>query len=76
MIEDEFFTVGEIASLLKVNQQTVRNWIDHGILPATRVGRRVRVRKRDLDEFINAGAAQPAEQPKPETDFSQEEAEA
>lgn len=76
MIEDEFFTVDEIASLLKVNQQTVRNWIDRGTLPGIRVGRRVRVRKRDLEEFIGASTEQPAEQLEPEIDFSPEEAEA
>jgi excisionase family DNA binding protein len=54
---DEFLTVAEIAELLKVNPQTVRNWIDRGELPAVRVGaRRVRVRRTDLDAFIDAGA--------------------
>jgi excisionase family DNA binding protein len=53
---DEFLTVDEIAGLLKVNQQTVRNWIDRGELSAVRVGaRRVRVRTSDLDAFIAAG---------------------
>jgi excisionase family DNA binding protein len=43
-MSEEFLTVAEIAELLKVNQQTVRNWIDRGSLPAVRVGRRVRVK--------------------------------
>jgi Helix-turn-helix domain len=33
-IGDEFLTVAEIAEILKLNQQTVRNWIDQGTLPA------------------------------------------
>jgi excisionase family DNA binding protein len=33
---DEFLTVAEIAGLLKLNQQTVRNWIDNGSLVAVR----------------------------------------
>ena len=54
---DEFLTVAEVAELLKVNPQTVRNWIDRGELPAVRVGsRRVRVRQSDLDAYIDAGA--------------------
>jgi excisionase family DNA binding protein len=40
-----YLTVGEVAELLRLNQQTVRNWIDRGELPAVRVGeRRVRIR--------------------------------
>ena len=35
-------------NLLRLNQQTVRNWIDQGSLPALRVGRRVRVRRADF----------------------------
>jgi excisionase family DNA binding protein len=40
---DEFMTVAEVASILKLNQQTVRNWIDAGTLPAVRIGRRARL---------------------------------
>jgi excisionase family DNA binding protein len=54
---DEFLTVQEVAELLRVNQQTVRNWIERGQLRALRVGtRRVRVRRSDLDAFIAAGS--------------------
>jgi excisionase family DNA binding protein len=55
---DEFLTVREIAESLKVNQQSVRNWIDAGDLPAVWVGaRRVRVRQSDLDAFLAASPA-------------------
>jgi excisionase family DNA binding protein len=47
--DDEYLSVHEIADRLKLNQQTIRNWIDQGQLPAVRVGRRVRVRRADLD---------------------------
>jgi excisionase family DNA binding protein len=39
---EEFLTVAEVAERLKLNQQTIRNWIDAGTLPALRIGRRVR----------------------------------
>ncbi len=52
---DELLTVKEIAQLLKLNPQAVRNWIDQGRLPAIRVGkRRVRVRQSDLDTHLAA----------------------
>jgi excisionase family DNA binding protein len=57
---DEFLTVAEIAGLLKLNQQTVRNMIDRGELEHVRVGaRRIRVRQSQLDEFLAAGEAAP-----------------
>jgi len=57
---DEFLTVAEIARILKLNQQTVRNWIDQGTLPALRVGRRVRVRRSDFDALVERGRTAPA----------------
>jgi excisionase family DNA binding protein len=58
MSDDEFLTVQEIAERLKVNQQSVRNWIDAGDLPGVWVGaRRVRVRQSDLDTFLAASPA-------------------
>lgn len=53
--DESFLTVAEVAELLKVNQQTVRNWIDHGRLPAVRVGRRVRIKRSDLDRILETG---------------------
>jgi excisionase family DNA binding protein len=50
--QDEFLTVAVIAGILKINQQTVRNWIDPGILPALHIGRRVRVRRSDFEALL------------------------
>lgn len=50
--DDEYLTVNEIAERLKLNPQTVRNWIDQGRLPALRIGRRIRVRRADLDRVL------------------------
>jgi excisionase family DNA binding protein len=60
--EESYLTVAEVAETLKLNQQTVRNWIDQGSLPALRVGRRVRIKRSDferiLEESYNGGSAQ------------------
>jgi excisionase family DNA binding protein len=61
--DDEYLTVKEIAEHLKLNQQTLRNWIDDGQLPAVRIGRRVRVRRVDLDRILAAGTTAPAKPP-------------
>lgn len=54
-LEDSFLTVAEVAETLKLNQQTVRNWIDQGSLPAVRVGRRVRIKRSDFDRLLEQG---------------------
>jgi excisionase family DNA binding protein len=53
--DEEFLTVAEVAEMLKLNQQTVRNWIDQGSLPALRVGRRVRIKRSDFDRILEQG---------------------
>src|SRR5579872_3860377 len=53
--EESFLTVAEVAELLRLNQQTVRNWIDAGSLPAVRVGRRVRIKRSDLNRILESG---------------------
>jgi excisionase family DNA binding protein len=56
--DETYLTVAEISTLLKVNQQTVRNWIDRGELHAVRVGaRRVRVLQTDLERFLHSSTA-------------------
>ena len=54
--DESFLTVAEVADWFKVNQQTVRNWIDQGRLPAVRVGRRVRIRRSDFDRILERGS--------------------
>jgi excisionase family DNA binding protein len=62
--EESFLTVAEVAETLKLNQQTVRNWIDQGSLPALRIGRRVRIRRSDFNRVLNEGLrAVPGTQP-------------
>jgi excisionase family DNA binding protein len=56
LLTDELLTVAQLAAILKVNHQTVRNWIDAGRIPHVRVGeRRVRVYRSDFQVFIRAG---------------------
>lgn len=58
-VPDELMTVAEVAAILKLNRQTVRNWIDAATLPAVRIGRRVRIKRPDFNVFIEAGYTSP-----------------
>ncbi len=60
--DETYLTVAEVAHTLKLNQQTVRNWIDQGRLPALRVGRRVRIKRSDFQRILDdsySGSAVP-----------------
>jgi excisionase family DNA binding protein len=69
MDDDEFLTVAEIAATLKLNQQTIRNWLDAGRIPHYRLGqggRRVRVRRSDFASFLaSVEPERPPVQPPP-----------
>jgi len=56
---DLLLTVAEIAATLRINQETIPNWIDAGTLPAIRIGRRVRIRRADFNAFVSAHPAGP-----------------
>jgi len=60
LLDEEFLTVADVAEILKLNQQTVRNWIDAGYLRAFHVGRRVRIVRSDLEELLKRSTVQPA----------------
>ena len=59
LLDDEFLTVAEVAEILKLNQQTVRNWIDAGYLKAFHAGRRVRIVRSHLEELLERSRIQP-----------------
>ena len=53
--DDTMLTVQEVAKRLRVNEKTVRAWINSGDLPAFPVGGRgYRISKADLDRFVEA----------------------
>jgi excisionase family DNA binding protein len=63
----QFYSLAEVGLILGVNKRLVLEWIHDGHLPVFRLGpghRVMRVRKADLEKFIDAhiqtGAAVPA----------------
>ena len=62
-VDEDFVTVAEAATLLRVAPSTVRRWIREGDVPAHRIGRRrVALRRADLARLITP--ARPAAETK------------
>ncbi len=53
-MKDEFYTLHEIAKLLKISYMTVFRWVKNGKLKASRIGKQYRVKKEVLEEFIES----------------------
>src|SRR5262249_31862390 len=54
MIEETFLTTEEVLEYLQVNLRTVYRLIKAGKIPAVRVGRQWRFRKRDIDAWLDS----------------------
>ena len=54
----QLLTVPQVAEEFRVTAQTIRNWIDQGVLPAVRVGRAFRVRREDVDALLERAGAE------------------
>src|SRR6202795_1960318 len=71
MIDETFLTTEEVLEYLQVNLRTVYRLIKAGKIPAVRVGRQWRFRKRDIDAWLDsqrprgAGRGAPASAPRP-----------
>lgn len=57
-----FFSIREVSSMFSVTQETVRNWIKAGDLPAIKVGNRIRIQRGDLVDFTKARYVAPGEE--------------
>src|SRR5450830_1154170 len=70
MIDETFLTTEEVLEYLQVNLRTVYRLIKAGKIPAVRVGRQWRFRKRDIDAWLDSqrprgGGPRPAPAPRP-----------
>lgn len=52
-LEETYYTIQEIADLLKVSSRTVRNWINEGKLEALRFGREFRIPETALKMMMS-----------------------
>src|SRR6476661_1924466 len=59
MMDETFLTTEEVLEYLQVNLRTVYRLIKAGKIPAVRVGRQWRFRKRDIDAWLDSQRPHP-----------------
>ena len=65
---EEYLTIEECSSLLKVSDRTIRRWIEKGIIPALKVEKTVRILKSELDRL---GKTFPSQKEKNSEEFEE-----
>ena len=55
MIPDQYYSIEEVAKMLKVAYLTVYRWIQAKKLVAFKAGKQYRINKEDLDTFLRGG---------------------
>lgn len=52
MKEEQYYSIEEVAKMLKVAYLTVYRWVQAGKLTAYKAGKQYRIKKEDLEAFI------------------------
>ena len=55
---DQIYSLVETAKILKTSRTTVYSLIDKGILPFVKIGKQKKIKKKDLEEYINNSKSQ------------------
>lgn len=53
----ELLTVKEVSEIIKMDVETIRNFINREQLKAYKIGKEWRIKQEDLDIFIKKGAS-------------------
>lgn len=51
----EWVTTAQAATYLQVHRSTVQRWLRLGLIPSTRVGGILRIRRQDVEAFLASG---------------------
>jgi len=54
MAEIDIMTIEQVAKYLKLKPQTIYKWAQEGSIPAAKIGKEWRFRKRIIDEWIDS----------------------
>lgn len=52
MVEEQYYSIAEVAKILKVAYLTVYRWIQAKHLVALKAGKQYRIKKEDLETFL------------------------
>ena len=52
MTKEQYYSIEEVAKMLKVAYLTVYRWIQSGKLKSNKAGKQYRIEKSELDKFI------------------------
>jgi len=52
LLKDEYYSIEEVAKLLKVAYLTVYRWVRAGKLKAVKAGKQYRITSYDLEKFL------------------------
>lgn len=52
MVQETYYSIDEVATMLKVVYLTVYRWIKAGKLQALKAGKQYRITQNSLDEFL------------------------
>ncbi len=55
--DEQYLAINEAAKIARLHHTTIREWIKDGSLPASRVGRVYRIRRRDLEARLSPKSA-------------------
>ena len=51
-LNDEFYSIKEVAQFMKLADSTIRRMIKSGELPAKQIGRKYRIKRSTLEKFL------------------------
>lgn len=52
--KEQYYTIKEVAEILKVAYLTVYRWVKDGKIQAYKIGKEYRIKKADLDNFVES----------------------
>lgn len=54
--KNECYNINEVASLLRTTRNNITNWRKKGIIQTVQIGKRVLIRKEEVERLLNENA--------------------